>query len=76
MDNDLTGEKFGRLLVLGLSHKAPTDQDGHSYYRCRCSCGNIKVVRDTQLLSERTQSCGCLRYRTKQKGRPYVRTKE
>lgn len=74
MSNDLTGERFGNLLVLGLYAKAPTEQDGHSYYRCRCSCGNIKIIRDTSLLSERTKSCGCLRYRTKQKGRPYVRS--
>ena len=71
---DLSGEMFGRLIVLGLSHKAPSDIDGHSYYRCRCLCGKITIVRDTSLTSERTRSCGCLRLKPKSNKGVYVRT--
>ena len=53
---DLTGKKFGRLLVLGLSHS----HDGNLYWSCRCECGKQSVVAALSLKSGRTKSCGCL----------------
>ena len=53
---DLTGQKFGRLTVLGLEniikHKV--------MWKCKCDCGNIKIVRGEHLKSGKIRSCGCL----------------
>lgn len=54
---DLTGQRFGRLLVLrrvGSKGKSPT-------WYCKCDCGNEKIVSTSGLKSGNTQSCGCLR---------------
>lgn len=51
--DDLTGQRFGRLVVLDGS-KSPIR------WRCLCDCGNIKIVRPNSLKQKKTQSCGCL----------------
>lgn len=51
---DLTGERFGQLMVLSLSH---TDDLG-SHWLCQCDCGNQKVIRANSLRSGDTKSCG------------------
>lgn len=71
--SDLTGELFGRLIVISIESKAPKDNDGHTYYNCRCLCGNTTIVRDTALTTEHTRSCGCLKLKPKKKGVNYVR---
>ncbi len=55
--NDLTGRRFGKLLV-----GAPTErrESGWVVWRCRCDCGNETVVGQTLLQSGKTKSCGCL----------------
>ena len=50
---NLTGERFGRLLVL--------DYAGASTWRCRCDCGAETTVKTDLLNSGKTRSCGCLR---------------
>lgn len=55
---DLTGQKFNRLTVLGLSAKKSGRK---SYWVCQCECGNKKTVRSDVLKRGQTQSCGCLR---------------
>ena len=54
---DLTGNKYGRLLVIGFDH---IDKTGHTYWRCKCDCGNETIVSRTGLLYNHTKSCGCL----------------
>lgn len=51
--HDLTGIKFGKLLVIGQS-----SQKG--YWRVHCDCGTEKSVRGSSLNSGNTKSCGCL----------------
>lgn len=54
---DHTGQRFGRLLVLGPSPK----RKGHqNEWICLCDCGNTKIVLGGCLRSESTKSCGCL----------------
>lgn len=53
----LRGRVFGRLTVLGLAGK---DKRGASVWRCRCECGNEKVVPRGRLRDGRVKSCGCL----------------
>lgn len=54
---DLTGQRFGRLAVVSISHKG----EGRKYYwKCKCDCGNEVVVCGSNLKSGNTKSCGCL----------------
>ena len=57
---DLTGQRFGRLLVLRL---LPIEErswkNKEKAYECLCDCGNKCIVRQRNLLSTRmTRSCG------------------
>ena len=54
---DLTGERFGRLTVIGL-HQTETRK---TYWECQCDCGNKKVVRSDSLQCGAIRSCGCLK---------------
>ena len=55
---DLTGRRFGRLLVVERTNKRSY---GSAVYLCKCDCGNFTEVRSGQLASGRhTKSCGCL----------------
>jgi len=57
--NDLTGQVFGRLTVIGFSH---VGDDGRlRYWDCQCECGNRKAIPEISLLSGSANSCGCLR---------------
>lgn len=53
---DLTGIRFGRLVVL---KEAGRDYDGHVMWECQCDCGNICVTSGKRLLNGTTKSCGC-----------------
>ena len=62
---NLTGKRFGRLLVTGCTGKK--NRAGNYLWLCQCDCGN-EVIRDNRLLSTgRTKSCGCLRSETVRK---------
>ena len=52
---DLTGQRFGRILVLGYSHTASNSVRWH----CRCDCGTEKVIAGGSLRRGTTVSCGC-----------------
>jgi len=51
---DMTGDKYGKLKVLGFAHANPRS------WLCECECGVQKVVRGDHLRGGLTQSCGCL----------------
>lgn len=54
---DLSGQKFGRLSVIGLD-----DRSGRkTYWICQCDCGNVKSVRSDSLQAGCIKSCGCLK---------------
>lgn len=54
--HDLTGQRFGRLVVIGVDDR----NTRKTYYYCRCDCGTVKSIRSDGLLSGAVQSCGCL----------------
>jgi hypothetical protein len=54
---DITGKRFGKLLVLSFSHK---NKNGETIYLCKCDCGSEKLIRRLSLASGNTKSCGCL----------------
>ena len=55
---DLTGQRFGRLVVIKLSTPKGTK---HHKWLCKCDCGNECVVLGHNLVGGHTKSCGCLR---------------
>lgn len=54
---DLTGMKFGRLVVLRRDFECKKDE---TRWICKCDCGAVKSINGISLKTERTQSCGCL----------------
>lgn len=54
---ELSGRRFGRIVVNGLSHVAYNG----TYWKCTCDCGNESVVYGSMLTQGRTTSCGCRR---------------
>lgn len=58
--NDLTGSRFGKLLVLErVENIIKPDGKPIIQYKCICDCGNETIVRYSSLTSGRTVSCGC-----------------
>lgn len=54
---DLTGKRFGRLIVISRVANA---NDGHARWLCQCDCGNTVEVSSNVLKKGNTKSCGCL----------------
>ena len=54
---ELTGQKFGKLLVLEKTNNRT--KDGLIKWKCQCDCGNIVEVAGSYLKKGNTKSCGC-----------------
>ena len=54
--DDLTGRRFGRLLVTGRAPGAGKN----TRWECLCACGTKTVVARPGLVNGRTTSCGCV----------------
>ena len=57
---DLTGQRFGRLLVLGFAEYRGLYTKA-AYWHVICDCGTAHIVAAGSLLKGDTKSCGCLR---------------
>lgn len=55
---DLTGMRFGKLVVIEKTAKNKYDR---RRWTCKCDCGNSVDVDSLNLKSGATKSCGCLR---------------
>jgi len=53
---DLSGQKFGRLIVLKNTR---TKINGRTFWHCQCECGKKIYVRQYSLRDGNTKSCGC-----------------
>lgn len=53
---DVTGQKFGRLIVLGRSERS---SKAGALWVCRCDCGGETVTTSLKLRNGLTKSCGC-----------------
>jgi hypothetical protein len=53
---DLTGQRFGRLVVIGLAPKKGI----RTRWNCHCDCGQDSVASSSDLRTGDTSSCGCL----------------
>lgn len=58
---DLTGRRFGRLVVLQSTDEVRYKQN-NKVWKCLCDCGNEAFVAELNLVykSSNTKSCGCL----------------
>lgn len=54
MGNNLIGQKFERLTVIGLM------PNSKKHYICKCDCGKEVLVYESRLICGKTKSCGCL----------------
>lgn len=54
---DLTGQRFGRLTVIGVDDR----NTKKTYFYCQCDCGNVKSVRADSLMCGAIRSCGCMK---------------
>ena len=53
---DLTGQRYGKLTVLGPAENIGTRTAWH----CRCDCGGETVAKTYHLRSGHVTSCGCV----------------
>ena len=60
---DLTGQRFGRLVVLSRDSRGDYISSGirRIAWKCKCDCGGEITVIGGNLTSGMTKSCGCLR---------------
>lgn len=54
---DLTGQRFGRLVVV----KRDKNKNRHAMWLCKCDCGQFAVVAGSHLRAGKSSSCGCNR---------------
>lgn len=59
---DLTGQRFGRLVVI----EQYKSLNGHTRWLCQCDCGEKTIVHGNSLKSGNTKSCGCISLENKQ----------
>lgn len=56
---DLTGQRFGRLVV--IDRYSENSKRGRPQWICRCDCGNEVVLAGEYITNGNTKSCGCLK---------------
>ena len=58
---DLTGQRFGRLVVIAEGEPYAKPRGRARRLVCRCDCGTIKLHHYTSIMYGSAQSCGCWR---------------
>lgn len=64
---ELSGQKFGRLTVIGFSHR----RGAKRMHQCKCCCGNLTYVETGALIAGKVVSCGC--YGKEQKSKATIK---
>ena len=54
---DLTGKRFGKLIVIGIDPDYIPAAGRHKRWLCKCDCGNYKSVASHHLLAGDTTAC-------------------
>ncbi len=57
--NILTGQRFGRLLVIGYAGRTKRGSSNRAIWHCLCDCKNGRTVFQDELISKKIRSCGC-----------------
>lgn len=55
------GNRYGRLVVVGMTECQSRATDRRPWWMCRCDCGNLFAAICRDVRSGNTKSCGCLR---------------
>jgi hypothetical protein len=66
---DLTGQRFGRFIVLYREDFVKKSGKKETAYICKCDCGKTKKVAAYNLKNGHTQSCGCQSFENRIKAR-------
>lgn len=76
---DLTGQRFGKLVVIERAWEREDELDDKrygAYWRCLCDCGNTNVVCGFNLRRKHgTVSCGCMKGALTQSGLAHPQAK-
>src|SRR6266446_1287236 len=56
---DLTGMRFGALLVLNYAGHRSYGRWRRATWECTCECGKTKIIFGDRLLNGTVESCGC-----------------
>lgn len=59
---DLTGQRFGKLVVLHRSVNLPPKI---TMWLCQCDCGTVKPIRSATLMQGTSKTCGCSKHEAK-----------
>lgn len=54
---DMIAKTFGKLLV--LEEMEERDKNNHILYKCKCTCGNEKIIHGCHVRLGNSLSCGC-----------------
>ena len=57
--DDLTGEVFGRLKVIGTKDSSVIEFNGFTEWLCECDCGSTVIYTSKTLINDKRKSCGC-----------------
>ena len=79
MQKDITGQRFGRLIVVKKVRPYEVDYkftNRETHYLCKCDCDGQIIIQGSALRHGRTKSCGCIRRENaaevgRQRGRQY-----
>lgn len=68
---DLIGQRFSDLVVIEF---VGNNRHGSRRWKCKCDCGNTIIKRSHDIVSGRTNSCGCKTadHRALSSSRPYT----
>ena len=61
---DLTGQRFGKLVAL---YGIYNNDKEHTFWHCKCDCGNECDIDMGNLRSGKSQSCGCTQSKEEEK---------
>lgn len=57
IDKNIAGKQIGSLFII---ERAPKGNSNHRYWKCRCSCGNIRVLGSSHIKkAAKTTNCRC-----------------
>ena len=66
---DLIGQKFNQLTVL---EREGSDERRHALWRCRCDCGNFRIITTSELKSGAAKACRECSFNNSHQGHEYV----
>jgi hypothetical protein len=56
---DITGQRFGKWIVLEKAENKRYGMTGETLYICKCDCGTVRNVRRYGLVNGDSKHCGC-----------------